>query len=67
MFLKSYSNSSSEIVIQWQPPLDPNGNVTYYLVEAFWEKMDPEFLEQRDYCTERKWMNRWQIIYFEVS
>lgn len=56
--LKAYSNSSSEIVIQWLPPLEPNGNVTHYLIEAFWEKIDPEFLEQRDYCTERKYRSK---------
>ncbi|KAF4530738.1 hypothetical protein B566_EDAN007959 [Ephemera danica] len=50
--LKSYPNSSSEIFIQWQPPREPNGNITYYIVEVFWEKIDSDYLEQRDYCTE---------------
>ncbi|KAG8231626.1 hypothetical protein J437_LFUL012555, partial [Ladona fulva] len=50
--LKAYSNSSDELVVEWQPPLYPNGNITHYLVVGTWEKDDQAFLEQRDYCFE---------------
>ncbi|XP_071446667.1 insulin-like peptide receptor isoform X2 [Hetaerina americana] len=50
--LKAYSNSSHELIIQWQPPQSPNGNLTHYRVVGTWEKDDPVFLEQRDYCFE---------------
>ncbi|XP_039275988.1 insulin receptor [Nilaparvata lugens] len=44
--------SSSEIKVAWQPPLNPNGNVTHYLITAKWERDDSEFLAQRNYCEE---------------
>lgn len=52
--LKAISNSSSELVIHWSPPATPNGNVTHYVVTGTWERDDPDFLEQRNYCSERK-------------
>ncbi|XP_054277589.1 insulin-like peptide receptor isoform X2 [Macrosteles quadrilineatus] len=50
--LKAYSNSSSELVIHWNPPAVPNGNVTQYIVRGTWEHDDQKFLEQRNYCNE---------------
>lgn len=50
--LTAYSNSSSELVIHWQPPAHPNGNLTYYIVTGHWEKDNEEFIEQRNYCLE---------------
>nr|ANZ55075.1 insulin receptor 1b [Pyrrhocoris apterus]QIS94310.1 insulin receptor 1b [Pyrrhocoris apterus] len=47
--LTAFSNSSSEIVINWQPPANPNGNVTHYIVTGHLEN-DKEFIEQRNYC-----------------
>lgn len=52
--LKAYSNSSTELVIHWNPPAVPNGNVTHYVVRGTWEHDDQKFLEQRNYCSERK-------------
>uniref|UniRef100_A0A2K6GHI2 Insulin receptor n=1 Tax=Propithecus coquereli TaxID=379532 RepID=A0A2K6GHI2_PROCO len=45
----SVSNSSSQILLKWKPPSDPNGNITHYLV--FWERQaeDSELFEL-DYC-----------------
>uniref|UniRef100_G1QHU4 Insulin receptor n=1 Tax=Nomascus leucogenys TaxID=61853 RepID=G1QHU4_NOMLE len=45
----SVSNSSSQIILKWKPPSDPNGNITHYLV--FWERQaeDSELFEL-DYC-----------------
>ncbi|KAG8301029.1 hypothetical protein J6590_062770 [Homalodisca vitripennis] len=50
--LKVYSNSSSELIINWSPPRVPNGNVTHYIVRGQWERDDQKFLDQRNYCKE---------------
>nr|AVT56266.1 insulin receptor 1 [Jadera sanguinolenta] len=50
--LTAFSNSSSEIVINWQPPAQPNGNLTHYIVTGHWERDSKEFIEQRNYCKE---------------
>lgn len=49
-----YPVSTEQLRIQWSPPIQPNGNVTHYEVTATWEQVDPNFLQQRNYCTERK-------------
>lgn len=54
--LKVSSISSHQLSIQWLPPLSPNGNVTHYEINATWEKDDAKFLQQRDYCLERKFL-----------
>ncbi|KAM4605480.1 insulin receptor a [Polymixia lowei] len=45
----SSSNSSSQIILKWKPPNDPNGNVTHYLVFC---QRQPEASElyKFDYC-----------------
>ncbi|MEQ2254709.1 hypothetical protein ILYODFUR_006334, partial [Ilyodon furcidens] len=45
----SSSNSSSQIILKWKPPNDPNGNITHYLV--FYQRQ-PEASElyKFDYC-----------------
>jgi hypothetical protein len=48
------TTSSSELTIKWQPPLEPNGNVTHYVVTGSWIKDDQTILDQRNYCNERK-------------
>ncbi|RZF38993.1 hypothetical protein LSTR_LSTR003736 [Laodelphax striatellus] len=50
--LVAKAESSSEIKVAWQPPLNPNGNVTHYVINAKWERDDSEFLAQRNYCEE---------------
>uniref|UniRef100_A0A8C0ZQK8 Tyrosine-protein kinase receptor n=1 Tax=Castor canadensis TaxID=51338 RepID=A0A8C0ZQK8_CASCN len=49
----SVSNSSSQILLKWKPPSDPNGNITHYLV--YWERQaeDSELFEL-DYCLKGK-------------
>lgn len=45
----SVSNSSSQIILKWKPPSDPNGNITHYLV--FWERQaEDSELYELDYC-----------------
>ncbi|XP_038573533.1 insulin receptor a isoform X2 [Micropterus salmoides] len=45
----SSSNSSSQIILKWKPPNDPNGNITHYLVYC---QRQPEASElyKFDYC-----------------
>ncbi|KAM6948796.1 insulin receptor a [Aplochiton taeniatus] len=45
----SSSNSSSQILLKWKPPNDPNGNITHYLVYC---QRQPEASElyKFDYC-----------------
>ncbi|KAF3858021.1 hypothetical protein F7725_011222 [Dissostichus mawsoni] len=45
----SSSNSSSQIILKWKPPNDPNGNITHYLVFC---QRQPEAIElyKFDYC-----------------
>ncbi|XP_034038276.1 insulin receptor a isoform X2 [Thalassophryne amazonica] len=45
----SSSNSSSQIILKWKPPNDPNGNITHYLVFC---QRQPEAgeLYKFDYC-----------------
>ncbi|XP_069505328.1 insulin receptor [Ambystoma mexicanum] len=45
----SVSNSSSQIILRWKPPSEPNGNVTYYLV--YWQQQPEDSeLYELDYC-----------------
>ncbi|XP_078279915.1 insulin receptor-like isoform X2 [Rhinoraja longicauda] len=45
----SVSNSSSQIILKWKPPTDPNGNITHYLV--FWQQQPEDSeLYEFDYC-----------------
>lgn len=45
-----YSNTSSTIVIQWEPPRYHNGILTEYIVSGFWQQDDRAILDQRNYC-----------------
>lgn len=51
------SNSSDEIVIKWEPPIRPNGNLTTYIIvlELKYDSQK-QLLEQRNYCNERKYL-----------
>uniref|UniRef100_A0A6Q2X2L3 Tyrosine-protein kinase receptor n=1 Tax=Esox lucius TaxID=8010 RepID=A0A6Q2X2L3_ESOLU len=45
----SSSNSSSQIILKWKPPTDPNGNITHYLVYCQKQPEDSD-LYKFDYC-----------------
>ncbi|XP_041913358.1 insulin receptor b [Alosa sapidissima] len=45
----SSSNSSSQIILKWKPPTEPNGNITHYLVFCQKQQEDKE-LYRLDYC-----------------
>lgn len=59
--LSIWSNSSSEMVISWLPPLHKNGNLTEYRIIGRWQNDDPTFIDQRDYCEERN-LNHFTIF-----
>lgn len=45
----SVSNSSSQIILKWKPPSEPNGNITHYLV--YWQQQaEDSELYELDYC-----------------
>ncbi|KAB0801173.1 hypothetical protein PPYR_05527 [Photinus pyralis] len=50
--LQINTNSSSSLYITWQPPLNPHGNVTYYLVsgQQHRDMNNEELLNNRNYC-----------------
>ncbi|XP_061926885.1 insulin-like peptide receptor isoform X1 [Apis cerana] len=50
--LITWSNSSSELIMSWLPPLHNNGNLTHYRIVGRWEPDDPNFIDQRNYCEE---------------
>ncbi|XP_055740156.1 insulin receptor-like [Salvelinus fontinalis] len=45
----SSSNSSSQIILKWKPPTDPNGNITHYLVYCQ-QQSEASELYKFDYC-----------------
>ncbi|XP_066491075.1 insulin receptor isoform X2 [Tiliqua scincoides] len=45
----SVSNSSSQIILKWKPPSEPNGNITHYKVSWIQQTEDTELYEL-DYC-----------------
>uniref|UniRef100_A0A4W4FJV4 Tyrosine-protein kinase receptor n=1 Tax=Electrophorus electricus TaxID=8005 RepID=A0A4W4FJV4_ELEEL len=49
----SSSNSSSQIILKWKPPTDPNGNITHYRVSYQKQEEDSE-LYKFDYCQKGK-------------
>lgn len=53
MNIKASSTLHGEIVISWDPPKRPNGNVTYYIVEGSNEEDLSGLINQRNYCSER--------------
>jgi insulin receptor len=48
--IRAYSNSSSEIILYWQPPLFPNGEISHYIIVGWRHFDDAKLLDQRDYC-----------------
>ncbi|KAL4623543.1 insulin-like growth factor 1 receptor isoform X1 [Arapaima gigas] len=48
--VRSYSNSSSKLLVKWSPPISPNGNLTYYLLRWQRQPEDRE-LYVHNYCS----------------
>lgn len=70
--LTVHAASSSKLIIKWEPPINPNGNIAYYLVNANCTSEHQEYFQQRDYCKERKYRHSllyvqcWAMLYFSV-
>uniref|UniRef100_A0A8C7JW19 Tyrosine-protein kinase receptor n=1 Tax=Oncorhynchus kisutch TaxID=8019 RepID=A0A8C7JW19_ONCKI len=56
MDARAYANSSSKLVVKWSPPLNPNGNLTFYLVRWQQQAEDRE-LYQHNYCSKGQHSN----------
>ncbi|XP_017878213.1 insulin-like receptor [Ceratina calcarata] len=50
--LNVYTNSSTELIMSWLPPLQKNGNLTHYKIFGKLVSDDPKFIDQRNYCEE---------------
>jgi insulin receptor len=48
--IHAFSNSTSDIILHWQPPEHPNGILTHYLVSGIWQRDDQDFLDQQNFC-----------------
>ncbi|KAK1131015.1 hypothetical protein K0M31_017318 [Melipona bicolor] len=62
-----WSNSSSELILSWLPPLHKNGNLTHYRIFGRWEPDDPNFIDQRNYCEEREYRYRLFPSFLDVD
>lgn len=61
----SVSNSSSQIILKWKPPSEPNGNITHYLV--YWqEQAEDSELYELDYCLKGEWVSPRSVFALEV-
>lgn len=58
-----HSNSSSEIVVKWEPPVRPNGNVTHYIIDV---KYQPD-VNDRNYCKDGWFINLNLFISFSKA
>ncbi|KAK7866791.1 hypothetical protein R5R35_004211 [Gryllus longicercus] len=47
--LNAYANSENSLTIDWKPPLNPNGNVTHYIVTGVMRPNEDQKYE-RNYC-----------------
>ncbi|XP_043934319.1 insulin-like growth factor 1 receptor [Protopterus annectens] len=48
--MSSASNSSSQLIVKWKPPEEPNGNLSYYIVR--WQQQpEDDYLYQHNYCS----------------
>uniref|UniRef100_A0A8C9FAA5 receptor protein-tyrosine kinase n=1 Tax=Pavo cristatus TaxID=9049 RepID=A0A8C9FAA5_PAVCR len=49
----SASNSSSQLIVKWNPPSLPNGNLSYYIVR--WQQQPQDsYLYRHNYCSKDK-------------
>ena len=49
----SASNSSSQLIVKWNPPSLPNGNLSYYIVR--WQQQPQDsYLYRHNYCSKGK-------------
>lgn len=60
--LKIVSNASDSFILTWNPPDQPNGNITHYIVTGV-RLMRRDVGASRDYCKNRKYLK----LYFTVG
>ncbi|CAG5095970.1 Similar to InR: Insulin-like receptor (Aedes aegypti) [Cotesia congregata] len=48
--VKSYAKSTSEIIVEWGPPEQPNGPILNYIIRGYLRREDRKFLLKRNYC-----------------
>ncbi|KAK7822148.1 hypothetical protein U0070_000712 [Myodes glareolus] len=54
----SASNSSSQLIVKWNPPTLPNGNLSYYIVR--WQRQPQDgYLYRHNYCSKGELGQRW--------
>lgn len=54
----SASNSSSQLIVKWNPPSLPNGNLSYYIVR--WQRQPQDgYLYRHNYCSKGRKEARW--------
>lgn len=46
----SHPMSANEIIINWNPPEEPNGPIAYYIISGFMRPDDAELAVERNYC-----------------
>lgn len=75
--LKARAVQPGELHVTWDPPNQPNGNVTHY--EVYWRRreLDPRSYAPRDYCHNRELIIKvkhrivmkliWQHLYMRLS
>lgn len=52
---QGYANSSSQIIVNWQPPLKANGKLIKYKLRASFDERLHQ-TESRNYCKDRKYI-----------
>ena len=52
--LKAVAEEPGELLVTWNPPKVPNGNVTHYYVYWQLQVLNTEPFDQRDYCKNRE-------------
>lgn len=54
----SASNSSSQLIVKWNPPTLPNGNLSYYIVR--WQRQPQDgYLYRHNYCSKGEVGQQW--------
>lgn len=54
----SASNSSSQLIVKWNPPTLPNGNLSYYIVR--WQRQPQDgYLYRHNYCSKGELGQQW--------
>lgn len=50
--VEAHTKTDDTVVVTWQPPKHPNGNVTCYMIEVIRDSDTIDYKNQQDYCSE---------------